>query len=573
VKDLVKERRASAAAPASPAVEEEREAEPATADEEAPGDDPEAEVRPPRPRRDPSSALREIRDTEERSLQEWLSTLGTHGAFKIQLRRDDPQKVTVRGKILNAAGFLGSFEHPIDEEWIQERYGGGTYALKATFRNQEGSYIYKKGFHRTVKIAGEPNADTLPGQVSPEPAGGESPTIVREAFSAMKDLLDQKGGAKGLDPTIQLMFEKMREDNDRRDRDLQRRDAELATLRRELSETRATPTPQDPIRDKMLNSLLDGQSGHVEALKLRHESELRQTKQAAIDDLKRVEDRHDRSMTELRMLHETTLGNLRSSHDRELLALRTAHETALKAEQSTYNIQAHTLGAENKRLEQAIAELKAKISEMATEMRELRAKKDKSLVEQAKEIREVRDALSDGETQDKSAGDKILDLITNPASLEFVQGIMTKRAEPAKQAAPQAQGPQHVRNGRGEVFRKQPDGTLVPLKPKPQPKPPIVTEDGTQIAPPEIEPAVIVQVVAYLERAFSANQAPEIVAQSGRTVVPEEIMTWIRNNHTEAVSGVDLFMSKVAKLPGTSPLSSQRGRNWLRMVGAALVGD
>src|SRR4029079_308207 len=253
--------------------------------------------------------------------------------------------------------------------------------------------------------------------------------------------------------------------------------------------------------------------------------------------------------------------------------LRTAHETALKAEQSTYNIQAHTLGAENKRLEQAIAELKAKISEMATEMRELRAKKDKSLVEQAKEIREVRDALSDGETQDKSAGDKILDLITNPASLEFVQGIMTKRAEPAKQAAPQAQGPQHVRNGRGEVFRKQPDGTLVPLKPKPQPKPPIVTEDGTQIAPPEIEPAVIVQVVAYLERAFSANQAPEIVAQSGRTVVPEEIMTWIRNNHTEAVSGVDLFMSKVAKLPGTSPLSSQRGRNWLWMVGAALVGD
>src|SRR4029078_1322622 len=157
---------------------------------------------------------------------------------------------------------------------------------------------------RTVKIAGEPNADTLPGQVSPEPAGGESPTIVREAFSAMKDLLDQKGGAKGVDPTIQLMFEKMREDNDRRDRDLQRRDAELATLRRELSETRATPTPQDPIRDKMLNSLLDGQSGHVEALKLRHEAELRQTKQAASRDLKRVEDRHNRSMNALRMLHE-----------------------------------------------------------------------------------------------------------------------------------------------------------------------------------------------------------------------------------------------------------------------------
>jgi len=37
--------------------------------------------------------------------------------------------------------------------------------------------------------------------------------------------------------------------------------------------------------------------------------------------------------------------------------------------------------------------------------------------------------------------------------------------------------------------------------------------------------------------------------------------------------GVDGFMSKVAKLQSASPLASQAGRNWVRKVGKALVGD
>jgi hypothetical protein len=80
-------------------------------------------------------------------------------------------------------------------------------------------------------------------------------------------------------------------------------------------------------------------------------------------------------------------------------------------------------------------------------------------------------------------------------------------------------------------------------------------------------------LVNYLERAFQSRQAPEVVAQSGRTAIPDNIIGWIRDNDSRGTSGVDLFMSKVAKLPGTSPLQTQAGRNWLRKVSKALTGD
>ncbi len=63
------------------------------------------------------------------------------------------------------------------------------------------------------------------------------------------------------------------------------------------------------------------------------------------------------------------------------------------------------------------------------------------------------------------------------------------------------------------------------------------------------------------------------MAQTGRSSIPTDILAWIRERHTEQVSGVDLFMTKVAKLPGSSPLASQAGKNWLRAVGALLVGE
>jgi hypothetical protein len=84
---------------------------------------------------------------------------------------------------------------------------------------------------------------------------------------------------------------------------------------------------------------------------------------------------------------------------------------------------------------------------------------------------------------------------------------------------------------------------------------------------PALDPAKLEMAISYLERAYSGNQDPETVAVSARPIMPEEIMQSIQ------ALGIDVFFAKVAKLPSASPLASQAGKNWIRKVGKALVGE
>jgi len=329
---------------------------------------------------------------------------------------------------------------------------------------------------------------------------------------------------------------------------------------------------EDPLKDKLLESMIGGERGHVEALRLRHESELRQAKDAAVEDQKRLYDRHDRD-----------LAQLRAGHERELASLRSSHDVALASMKSSYEIQVKVLESDIRRLERDNNEHRA-------DVKDLRSRKDKTIVETAKELEAVRNALGLDDGGDKSNFDKFLEVATSPAAGEFVSRIVgpgqaaaaaAAAAPPQQQQAPQQQSRQLVKDpASGQTFLLVTDAKgqrLVPVKKKPKVIPATTNPDGTVATPeiqlPEVDQASVALVVAYLERSFAGNQEPEIVAQSGRTSVPEEILTWIREHDSDAVSGVDLFMSKVAKLPSTSPLTTQLGKNWLRKVGKALVGE
>jgi hypothetical protein len=93
-----------------------------------------------------------------------------------------------------------------------------------------------------------------------------------------------------------------------------------------------------------------------------------------------------------------------------------------------------------------------------------------------------------------------------------------------------------------------------------------VNADGTKGPDlPVLPKETMEMVIGFLERAFSANQDPEVVAQSYRAQVPDEVLQVIR------IHGMDTFLGKMANVPGGSPLATQRGLNWIRKVGAALV--
>jgi hypothetical protein len=542
------------------------------------GDPPDQSIgllSPPDPKRKPQAApvapverlsptMRAIEAEEEKSLKDWLDSIGTQGAYRVQLSREKPTHALVNGKQVETKGFLETYEHSLTEEDIQREHGGGTYHLKITQQNKTGAYVYGKGMHRTVTVAGDPKTDRLPGNAPPLPVAtaattaGENPTVVKMAFDAMQRTIDRQDSVpaqRGIDPAVQMVLDQMRRQTDRAD-------AEVAALRAELSQQRHQKPEVDPIKDKLLGTLLDGQSGHVEALRIRHEAELRQLKESSFQDVKRIEDRHDRTMAEIRVSHERTLADLRASHDREVHAIRASHEVALASTSAAHNIQVKILEATVVRLERDSGKLESEVAA-------LREKKDKPLIEQIKDMNALKEAIGAGD-EESSPWSKMAELATNPEAIAAVGSIFRGSAPPAAPVAPPPPAkPTIVRDrATGEKYLQKADGGLVPVKKKPKV---IVREDGSQLQLPEVDPAQVTQVIAYMERAFGAGQDADTVARSGRSLVPPEILAWIQEHDSEQQSGVDLFLSKVAKLPGNSPLASMAGRNWIRKVGKALI--
>lgn len=525
-----------------------------------------------------SAPLREIRTAEDQSLRDWLTTLGEDGAYKVVLSRERPTSIRhpQTGREVATKGHLNTYEHAIDEELIQREWGGGSYHLKVLRRTADGSYKFQKGFHRTVEIAGDPDLTRLPGSQAAAPAArdGDSPSVIKQAFDVITGELAHARGAqqpKGMDPGIAMLLEQNARREEAREREAARREEshrqEMAAMRAELASSRNVKPETDPIKDKLLNSMLDGRDGHVTALNLRHEAEIRQLKESAVQDLRRIEDRHDRTTQEMRQSHELSLASVKQSYEREISALRQSHEIALGAAKASYEVQVRTLDGDIKRLERDNERL-------TQEVRELREKKDKPLIEQIKDMKTLKETFLDEDGGEKSGWDKFAELASSPAAAEAVGKIFGGKAQTApvqaQAVAAPAAGPQILRSrATGAFVHKAPDGTLVPIKKKPKV---VQQEDGTQLELPEISPESVAQIVGLLERAFSGGQDPVIVAQSSRPHVPQDILAWIQSHETDTTSGVDLFLSKVAKLPGTSPLSSsQRGRNWVRALGKALV--
>lgn len=526
------------------------------------GDPP---VRPPAPDRG-SPVVQGIRDSEDRSLRAMMDELGTQGAFKIQIRRDKPISIRVNGKEIKTQGHLETIDYPVDEEYLRTQHGGGTYHLKITPQGPDGSYQYKKGYHRTVEIAGDPNVDRLPSAQPPAvmgaasaPAEREHPSLAIKAFDMMQSQLDRPAKAAGPDPAIQMLIEQM-------NRQLIASNNQVAALSAEMTAMRTRPPEGDPVKDKILSNLLDGQSGHVEALRLRYEAELRQVKDGAIQDQKRAEDRHDREISAERRRHEDALASVRASYEREIAAVRQSHEVALAATRASSELQSGTLTRDNSRLEREITELRREVTD-------LKAKKDKGILEQAKEIQAIQEALGSVGGEKGSGWERLADLVTNPDALAAILstvrgGAGAAAAAVAPKVAPAPVGPRIMRQADGTKVALMPSGEQIPVKKRPKV---IAQGDGTQLVIPEIEPAQLAMVVAFLESAFTGGKEPEIVAQSYQSTVPGNILAWIREHETEQTSGVDLFLTQVAKLPGTSPLASMRGRNWVRALGKALA--
>lgn len=510
---------------------------------------------------------------QERDLRALLSGLAQGGGFRVAVTRVEPTEFRdpATGQFVSTGGLLRTYDEIIDDEFISKRHGGGKYSCRILRADQSGSFRFYK--HVTIKVAGDPRTDdvnrtvtTTAAPVVPAAQTGESPSVAAKALDMMSQQLarmsDERKPDKTIDPALMMVMEQMREDGRRRDAESARREE---ALERQLSELRtqlavASKPTEDPFKDKLLSSMVDGESGRILTVRAQHESEVRMMREQAQANERAIRDGHQRE-----------LDKLEASFQREILALKHSNEVALQAVSTAAQTQASLLTSDRDRLLRENDHLR-------DEIKELRQRKDKSTIETLHEMKKLKEMFEDDEGGggDKSALDKFMEHA--PSVGEFIARAVSKAPQGPQVAAQTPTAPARpvvAKDQDGNRFVITPDGIRAPVKRKPKVIPAQMSPDGTVIVPelvlPEVDADTMKRVIGMLQAAYDGNQEPETVAMTFRDHIPDSIKGWIRDHDSDSQSGVDLFMSKVAKLPNTSTLSGQRGRTWLRKVGKALI--
>lgn len=500
------------------------------------------------------------RRLEDRNIIDWLGTMSGIGPIQIRLRRIKPKFLNGR----KTDGHLDTFDEFISEEDIRDRFGGGTYVMTVMKRNPQGSWVFHTSLN--VEIAGEPRLDQLPGAeaiAAPGVAAAAAATRVAE--------MHERSESSAVDRMTSIMEKQLEKAESRGSGNIEQMRLFMRPLEIQLESTARAleaanvalreqgKTPVNPHQDKLLDKLIDQDTARVAAITAQFQSEIRTIKESAREDEKRLRDQFQRDTDRMERQHERELANLKMANEMTANASKLAHETNKSV-----------LDSEIRRTERELTEMRA-------ELKTLRERKDQSLLEKAKELQAVREALGDDDDDEKEKGtlEKVVDIAVNSDKLMALAGRFMAPQDPAAAAAaaaaarPQIQAaaqpgkPRVMRNRQGETFVIAADGTRVPV----QPRRIAVAAQQAAAGIPQVDPQQAEGARIYLEIAFVNKQDPSVVATSIRSAIPDGIMQAIRD------TSVDEFLNKVAKLPGSSPLSTQAGRNWTRALGKALVAE
>jgi hypothetical protein len=504
--------------------------------------------------------LQEMRTNEDRAIRDWLDELSGAGAIRVSVIRQLP--AMWKGK--NVKGLLATYQTAIDEDFIRDTHGGGTFYLRVMRPRRTGTgFEYAGG--KVVEIVGDPRLDDVYREEAQEkqqqhatPSADIIKTVVGTLERQLEKAQEKENRGAGLD------YDAMRAATAPLQAQLDQLNRERRELQTQLLQAQAhkpAPPPNEDFKDKILEKMLDVENSRIAGIRTQHESELRQIKQSAIDTEARLRDSFERDKQTINM-----------SHEREIAALKSAYDIKTGALETAFATQRALMEGELRRLDAALSESKA-------ELAALRAKKEKSLLEQINDVNAIKEAIGLGEEEkeEKSMLDKVLE-----SGAPILQNILAKQQEGGAAAggvvqapvqAPQQQPRPATKLLRGPegLYTQGPNGQINLVRRSPQRAAPGVqqkAEPGKPLAKkvPEIAPATVKIAIDYLETAYRNSQPPETVAQSVKSMVPSDVLTAIR------VLGVDGFLDDVARIDGTSPLSSQGGRNWARKLAKTLLG-
>lgn len=516
--------------------------------------------------------ITDLRNEEGQSIADWVRSVGSNqGPVLITVARREPKKH--RG--VKCDGQLMKFDELVEdiEDRVREEQGGGTFMIGIKVPREKG-HGWRYLTHRQIELPGDPKVDHL-RDIDPNTAAGAAAVaaaaaaapaaadtkIAERVLSRAFDMIDSERKAApaapvvASDPNMRTLIDGLNRSILTLQAQLEARDAQIKVLLEKGEKT-------DPFRDNLLTNLMAGDNSRILAIRTAHESEIAALRTAMIENEKRLRDAHERD-----------IARIEATHLREITNLTNAFTQAGNANNTSAATQKMVLDGQ-------IGQLTRELAAVRAENAELRAKKDKSPLEIAKELKSLKEALTDGDDDDKEEKE-------NP----IVQGLKVLADSKLAAAALKKIGVADDETPKPPVGRpyRLPDGRVVvtdatgvtmpvPMRRKHR-APPAAPATGTPAAnqngqqgqqeaappPPNISPASVELATQFLENAFRNQQPPDQVAESVRTMIPADVMGVLRDR------GVDYFLDEVAKLPGGSPLGSQKGRLFARKVGKALV--
>lgn len=567
----------------------------------------------------PSSEETDVDMIDAGMIKDWLSGLGGQTEIKVNISRLKPM-IATNG--VQVGGSLETVEEIIDEEYIRSTWGGGVFLLRVYTPSKKGNgFSYYKG--RQIKIAGHPKmegvvqakGDALPFQPAPI---SESSSVVDKAMEmqeraaqraeARADALESRRGNNGLDiETIRAFTGPLESAN--------------AALREEIAELRQTlaqPPQRDELRDELIKTAVQGEGKRIETLreqyearidKMRdsHEDQLKRTTDAHREDLKRLEDRllraeerHNDAIKRLEERHRDEVKRIEDRHTRDLaLSDKTSDQ---RKEDSKLAFDAR-LDAKNSEIAKLERDLNAAMTKIST-LESIKQQTMGDKIEEIVKLREGLDGIGGGESEE-SWWEKAIGALGNLPVVTNLIEKATGGAPPQNvQQSPQQQPPPGVPfqgpDGNIYVFdnagnmrqltqeqlqrlqahqaaqqRALAGGAPPSAKRKKRPQAPANDQaveqglaDGSQPAPETVgrQPtqAEMDAAIAFIENTLKSNNPdPANFASSARVMIDGEILAYLR------AVGFDKFLASANIKPG-SPLTTQRGKNFLRNVYRAL---
>lgn len=541
------------------------------------------ELPPPRkgPRNPPpertSAAAEAISQADDRSVYDWLQEIGSGAVLRITLTRVSPKEwVGTDGQRHLVAGYLDEFDYLITENEIKTRFGGGRFQVKVYKPGPKGNRVYAGA--RTFEIQGDPKLTgeafipTGGGQERMEPNAGDV-SLQRQALSAMTQQATdaqkrawqiedemRRGRNQGIDTELlKAMSDPMKEQVRSMESRFSDLSKQLAEKDKQLLDI-VTRKPEATFQDRILEKMVDSESVRIEAIRVRHDSELRQLRQSNADDLKASREHLNDELKQRERAHERELDTMKSSLSGQIDSLKSSHEARVDG------------------LKGRISDLERQLTEGKIEITELRTRKEKGSVEMMQEIAVMKNGLealgmSNPEGNEGSIWERLLGTALESPLAKAV-AARVEQAPPAQQ--PQAQQPRRrVITPEQRAAAQRAARAAASQGATPEQQMQAAQQAAAQVAekpkkpkkkgPPQLDPVEVVTAVALMEASVRNGTDPAVFAASVRSMIPRDILDRIREQ------GIDKFLTETAKLDPGSPLATQMGRNFMRKVARILL--